>query len=191
MNQEIMDKTAFRKNRSERFVESLIVRMQDDKAFAAKLRRADNSATEYQSWEILASFNINLEKPWERLPYALIAAALAKAKIEKNGESGLGQALAHCYDDDSQKGSDSDAAKIKLRRLLSCESIEELCQILRPTLSLILSKQKSSRDLNFASLLEDLLNFYGETQRQRIKAKWAQNFYQTQNCNLQKKEVVE
>lgn len=151
------------------FVQFVISRCLQDNGTAAALRRADNPATEYQSWEVLAGFNIDLDKPWQRLPYATIAAAVAKAKLEHNGNAGIGRAIASCYDD----GNNSDQAKAKLRRLLACETVEEACRILRPLLSLIMNK--SNLKLDFSKLLEQLLRFHW--QAEQAKSQWAQDFY--------------
>jgi len=156
-------------SRGKAFVQSMLLRCQTDNALAAALRRADNPATEYQSWEYLAAFNIDLEKPWQRLPFACIAAAVARAKLESNGSAGIGRALAACYED----GNESDQAKARLRRLLACDSVEECCRILRPMFSLIDSKAKVT--LDYARLLDELLKFHWDSQQ--IKARWAQDFY--------------
>ncbi|SEI65432.1 CRISPR system Cascade subunit CasB [Allopseudospirillum japonicum] len=155
-----------------RFVEYVLKRQAEDNGFAAKLRRADNPATEYQSWEILAGFGVDLEKSWQRLPYCTLGAALAKAKPERDGTLGLGAAIAACYED----GAQSDQAKARLRRLLACTSIEELCQILRPVLALIASRGVK---LNFSLLLQQLLWFSGQGQ-ERVRTRWAQDFYHRQ-----------
>ncbi|OPX56962.1 CRISPR system Cascade subunit CasB [Oceanospirillum multiglobuliferum] len=152
-----------------RFVDYVLKRQAEDNGFSARLRRADNPATEYQSWEILASFGVDLEKSWQRLPYCTLGAALAKAKPERDGNLGLGSAIAACYEDKSQ----SDQAKSRLRRILACTSIEELCQILRPLLALIASRGVK---LNFSLLLQQLLWFSGEGQ-ERVRTRWAQDFY--------------
>lgn len=76
-------------DRAERFVNGVIEQCQEDKGLAARLRRADNPATEYQSWEFLASYGIDLEKEWQRLPFVIVAAALAKAKVKRNGNLSL------------------------------------------------------------------------------------------------------
>lgn len=157
-------------NRSLAFVTYIIEHIKIDKRMKAILKRADNQATEYKSWEYLAAF-INLEKDYERLPYATITAAIAKAEVTHNGSWGIGKAIAYCYDD----GNKNDQAKAKLRRLLACDSIKEVCRILRPIFSLM--RAKGIINLNFANLLQDLLNFNWENSRQRIKSHWAQDFY--------------
>lgn len=163
--------TLKKESRGQAFTRFIIDRMQDN-GIASALRRADNPNTEYQSWDTLAAFNIDLDKPWQRLPFASIACAIAKAKVEQNGDVKIGQAIARCYDD----GKDSDQAKAKLRRLLSCDSVEEACRILRPLFSLINAKGNSH--LNYAKLLDDLLWFNANSQR--IKSEWAQDFYHYQ-----------
>lgn len=155
-----------------RFVQVLIQRCQQDKGLAARLRRADNPSTEYQSWDFLASFGIDLEKPHQRLSYITVAAALAKAKLERNGSLKLGRAIADCYSD----GNQSDQAKAKLRRVLACDELPELCRVLRPVLALIDSRV--AQPLDFVDLLTQLRRFaYGGDSAQRVKAQWAQTFY--------------
>lgn len=157
-------------NKSQQFVKFIIELIHKDNGAAAALKRADNPATEYQSWEYLARLPfIDIDKNYERLPYATIACAMAKAKAEQNGSVRIGAAIAQCYDD----GNNSDQAKTKLRRLLACDSVEEICRVLRPLFSLIHSK--AGIQLDYADLLQDLYWFHNNNQR--VKSKWAQNFY--------------
>lgn len=156
-------------DRARAFVDYIIDRSQQDRGLAARLRRANNPATEYQSWETLARFGVNLEWAAQRLPYTTIAAAIAHAKPTINGSRHLGQALAQAYD----KGSDSEQAKAKLRRLLACNTTDEACRVLRPLLTLIFSK--TSNNLEYDRLLRQLLWFEHNTER--VRAQWAQEFY--------------
>lgn len=156
-------------SRDDSFVAGVIARCQQDKGLAARLRRADNPATEYQSWELLAAWGIDLERDAQRLPFATVAAAIARAKVGVNGSLTLGQAIAACYED----GNQSDQAKTRLRRLLACDEVAELCRLLRPVLTLV--ESRVGKPLDYVRLLRQLRRFpFAE---QAVKAQWAQEFY--------------
>lgn len=163
-------RTEKEKSRDQRFVETVMERCQQDKGMAARLRRADNPLTEYQSWELLGWFGVDLEKEYERLPFATIAAAIAKSKSEHNGSLTLGRAIAACYED----GRESNQAKARLRRLLACDELAEVCRILRPVLTLIDSK--GGQPLDYVRLLRQL-RFFTYESGLRTKTQWAQEFY--------------
>lgn len=160
------DTKTLKKRREQSFVEFVLARMEKDNAFGAALRRADNPATEYQSWEYLSAW-CDIDKDWDRQPFAAVAAAIARAKPASDGFLGIGKAIAACYED----GNRSDSAKSKLRRLLGCDSVKEVCVILRPLLSLIASRGVR---LGYGQLLNELV-YFGDGEK--IKAKWAVDFY--------------
>jgi CRISPR system Cascade subunit CasB len=162
--------------RNERFVNGVLQQCQQDKGLAARLRRADNLATEYQSWELLASYGIDLERDYKRLPFVTIAAAMAKSKAERNGSLTLGRAIAACYED----GRESSQAKARLRRLLACSDLTEASRILRSLFSLIDSK--AGQPLDFIRLLGQLRRF--SFNDQQVKAQWAQEFYGQPNAEV-------
>ena len=153
------------------FVEYIIEYLKEKNGVAnrsarAALSRADNPATEYQSWQYIAPF-ISLTDP-RRVAYALISSCIAKEQISEDGNCGIGQAICRCYED--KEGSKQ--AQAKLRRLLACTSREEAALVLRPLLSLIRSK---GIKLSYTKLLKDLVYFSSEL----TPAKWAQDFYST------------
>lgn len=152
--------------RGGRFVERALRRCAEDAGFAARLRRADNPDTEYQSWGDLANLGTNVEWDDERLPCALVGAALARLKTDGDGKADLGAALRACFDEQN-------AGEARLRRLLACERVDELCVVLRPLLRLMANK--SGKPLCHAALLDDMLSF--PNQGQRIKLRWARSFY--------------
>src|SRR5690554_2897561 len=162
--------TGKNKSREQRFVETVIERCEKDKGMAARLRRSDNPAMEYQSWELLGWFGVDLEKDYERLSFVTIAAAIAKSKSERNGSLTLGRAIAACYED----GRESNQAKARLRRLLACNDQAEACRLLRPVLTLIDSKV--GQPLDYVRLLRQL-RFFDFESGQRTKTQWAQEFY--------------
>lgn len=156
-------------DRCQAFISHVVSRMENDKAMGARLRRADNPATEYQSWEYLAPFGVNLEHARERRAFATVGAALARAKPSHDGTLGIGRAIASVYAD----GAANPQAKARLRRLLACASSEEACDVLRPLLQLIASRGAAmGAALRYAQLLRDLL-YFSEKTRER----WAQDFF--------------
>src|SRR3989339_92814 len=155
-----------KKSRCQIFVEVLLDRIKNDNAFGAALRRVDNTATESQSWEYLVHW-CDLDNARERRSFATIAAAIARVKPERDGYLGIGKAITLCYDD----GNKSDSAKSKLRRLLACDSVEEVCITLRPLLSLIVSR---GVHLCYGQLLNELI-YFGDGEK--VKVRWAIDFY--------------
>jgi CRISPR system Cascade subunit CasB len=159
-----MESTTTKVSRGKKFASFVIERVKKDAGFGAALRRADNPATEYQSWEHLAKW-CDLEKSRERHAFATIAASIARGKPKQDGSLGIGRAIAMCYKEDNQ----SDPAKAKLRRLLACDSTEEACSTLRSVLSLVLSR---GQKVDHGSLLDDLLLL-----NEKVKVRWANDFY--------------
>ncbi|MEY0242509.1 type I-E CRISPR-associated protein Cse2/CasB [Providencia rettgeri] len=169
-----------KQTKEQSFINFVIDRCKKDKGFAAKLRRADNPATEYQSWEILGPW-VDLDNKFQRLPYATIGAAMTRVKLDTNGTIGLGKAIALAY---AEKGATnySDQAKARLRRLLACNDIDEACRVIRPILSLVQSKV--IQPLDYAKLLGELC-YFGE----KTKIRWAQDFYAQRSSEKQEVNV--
>lgn len=159
-------------SREEDFVNNVIENCQKDPGLAASLRRADNPATEYQSWGFLVEHGVDIERAEEYLPFVIVAAAIARTKAKKNGSVPLGRALAQCYSGHRNSDAKSDPAKARLLRLLACESLNELCRLLRPVMTLIESRGVA---LDYVHLLKQLRRFSRYTQQ--VKAQWAQEFY--------------
>ncbi|MCR5124453.1 MAG: type I-E CRISPR-associated protein Cse2/CasB [Treponema sp.] len=150
-------------------VQKVFLRMKNDTAFRAALKRADNPATEYKSWEYLADYKVDLDKDYIRLPYATVFAAMAKSGMENDGIYGLGQALCAAY----EWKKESEPARSKLRRIIACSDVAELCSVLRSVLQFIASKNVP---VCYQQLLNDLI-YFGDGEK--VKSKWAQQFYGT------------
>jgi CRISPR system Cascade subunit CasB len=148
----------------------VIARCKKDSAFRAALKKADNTDTEYQSWEYLAEYGVNLEFEDSRYPYTTVFAAAARSDKSSDGNLRLGQALFEAYGRDSG----SEPARARLRRILACDSTSEVCTILRPVLRLITSKGAA---VSHGLLLRDLKYF--NNHQEQTKASWAQQFFGT------------
>lgn len=174
------EQTIKKMSRGEKFIDYIRSITASNNAKAAALKRADNPALEYQSWEILNNFGVDLTNQQERSIFCLISAAAAKAKIKSDGSFGIGSAIANCY------ASKSEQASAKLRRLIACESLDELCLVLRPLLQFILSQLGNG--LNYGRLLDELLQFQWDPLK--VKARWAQNFYH-QKASKEEEDVCQ
>lgn len=160
------------KTRAERFVDQLVLRSAD-KGLMAKFKKADTLESEHECWGYLVGFGVDLEKPWERIPYSMIGAAVARADLEKDGCYGLGQSLADCFENIKVDGVMTNSGEGRLKSLLACSSTEDVCQVLRPLLRFI--NGKTSKPLCHGRLLHDLVYF--EKSEDRIKRRWAMEFY--------------
>lgn len=168
------------------FVEYVFKRKKDDTGFAAKLRRCDNRDTEYYAYEILSKF-IDMQKDSQRLPYALIGAAICKDNSTIDGEDNLGTSLAKClkakwdaenkWERMSEKERDDKIRQgsLRMRRLLDCDSIDEICLILRQIITYIQSNMPGS--LSYSQLLADI-NGFDSLNSNSIKRKWATQFFE-------------
>lgn len=162
------------------FVENVIRKAGEDAGYAAKLKRGDNPDTEYYAYEILANY-VDLRNDNKRISYALVGAAICRAKPRKEGEAGIGAALAKCYAENRDQGN------LRMRRLLSCDNIGEACGILRQILTLVQSRYPEL--LSYTRLLEDLDKFgKSDWHRNKVKQDWAMDFYAVSPPPESKKE---
>lgn len=162
--------------KSEQFVDFVLekIHKRGDKGFAAKLKKADNETTEYQSWEILSQW-ADLEDEKARRAYGLIGACLARGKKPTDGTLGLGSALHAVSQEKQEAGAAEDSsAAARLRRILACKDSLELIDILRPLLHFLESKEIN---ISKARLLDEILWFNNDSSRERTRTRWAREFY--------------
>ena len=158
------------KSRADLFVEEVFARKENDKAYRARLRAAVNPLREWNAWGDIAQY-VNLQDASRRRLFLTIGAAIAWSNETQNGDSSLGKALQKSWQD---KGTDKASPSMqRLRRLLACTSSDSVCQVIRPLLKLISSRQAAK--LNYAELLKQLLIF--DQYSDSVKARWAQDYF--------------
>ena len=152
------------------FVDYVFKLIAEDKGIRADLRRADNPSFEWKVWPVIQQFiKDDIGIKGKRRAYALVAAAIAKSGMNENGNIGLGRAF-HILEE--EKGAvDPDNFPSRMARLLSCDSQEELEDVMRPVLSLMLSK---GLRLDFKSLLDDLVYF--NLRKDEVRIGWAKDY---------------
>lgn len=168
------------------FVDSVFRRKEEDSGFRSRMRGAGSAVRETAVWGDLAPF-CNLENESLRAAYVLVGSSVAFEDKDGNGAQSFGRLLSLTWGDekdakllDDKKQAQHPAAA-RLRRLLVCRDVPELCRVLRPCLRLIRSRRPG--ELDYAQLLDDLLRFPFDPDK--VKARWVMDFH---HSVLDKKE---
>ena len=82
------------------FVAEALRRCSSDTSYRAALQRADNPDTAAFAWEYLVKW-CDITKDHDRLPFALIGAAIAREKPASNGNKNLGELFRACCKDEN------------------------------------------------------------------------------------------
>ncbi len=138
-----------------------------DNGAIARLKRAYSRDQAPQAWDILFRLNI---PPRDFAACLMVGAAMCRRGEASDGKASLGLALASCYED-----KEKEQGGLRLRRLLSCTSSEELRLILRPMLGFI--DARARKKLCYARLLHDILKFGNPNLQEPIKLCWAKDFW--------------
>ena len=159
-------------SQSNDFVSYVFSIIASDKGARADFRRADNDAYEWRIWPYLSRFIADLDEDvYRRRVYALIGSAIAKSRSDEDGQVPFGMAFRKLSKDNG--GAGKDRFPPRLMRILSADGMEELIDISRPLLSYMCSE---GIRLDFSRLLDDFLSFRFPVARQKVKARWAQEY---------------
>ncbi|MDD3694478.1 MAG: type I-E CRISPR-associated protein Cse2/CasB [Lentisphaeria bacterium] len=154
------------KSLQQRFVEYALARVQEDSAFRAALRRADNPNTESAAWQYVLPF-CDLNNSIERRAFCLIGAAIAKEMPSEDGTLSLGAALRSVCEGESEEELNREASR--LRRLLACNSRGELLQQLGHQIRFLQSRRAA---LSYSRTLADMLYW-----NERTRIAWTRDFF--------------
>lgn len=160
------------------FAEYIFSRKEKDSGFRACLKQAASDSLEWKSWTIIQRFVPDLSNENERKAFVLIGSSIAKSHAKSNGNIGLGKAFAIA----SKKSGENDEFPPRFMRVLSCTSISELIDVLRPSLSFLDSKMIP---LDYGEILSDVLRFkYGEDAIIDVKAHWTADFLSKEDTDV-------
>lgn len=162
------------KRKYEKFVEYIFQKRQIDTGFKSRMRNSMNPLKETSAWGDI-SFYCDLTNENDRKIYLLIGSAIADDKAVENGANTLGRAIAQAWRGDDGKivQDEKGPSAMRIRRLLACRTVDQLCSTLRPLLRLIRSREVPT--LDYALLLKELISF--KFNAEPVKARWAKSFY--------------
>lgn len=163
-----------KKKRNSAFVDYIYKLCSKDKGLAANLRRADLKDQNSIVFSVLCGFGLDITKDAQFIPYCLITAAIARNKNyeDRTNELSFIKAMASVEKNGNSHQEKEDA---RFRRLLSCNDLKSLTLIFRHVMGFVQSR--TTANINYSELLDDLCSFNYEESRQRVKRKWANQFY--------------
>lgn len=141
-----------------------------DRGYLSVMRMADHPRLRYRVFGTLARNGIRLEQCYS-LPYTVLGASIARVKLTQDGELSLGKALRLAF---GENKAEDPSVQTRLRRLIACDSSQELCQILPSVLRLIESRLEN-KHLCYRKLYELIALF--DVDLQRGRSLLVQGFY--------------
>ena len=151
----------------------------EDRGMLAALRRGFSEATEQYAWPYLAPY-CPMTDPKQRTIWLTVAAAkatLAPDGLDRAGlgVGNLGATMRHlAIGDGKQKADDALASfEARFRRLLTCQTVEELCKHL---VGVIRAASAKSKPVDLKKLFWDLQTWEDRSQRD-VRVEWAQGYW--------------
>jgi len=152
--------------RAERFITALR-RAKDDRGKMAALRRGLSRQNRIDAWPVIADLGGDIENP-----IFGIVAALYATHPEEDDSANFGATCRHIALKDSSDGQLPESHQRRFRRLIACDSAEELGEHLRAWMRLAVSKGAA---VNYQRLFTDL--WYWAWHADDIRVRWATEFW--------------
>ncbi|MCI0541714.1 MAG: type I-E CRISPR-associated protein Cse2/CasB [Verrucomicrobiales bacterium] len=152
--------------RAERFVAGLR-RVREDRGKMAALRRSLSSRNQMDAWPVIADLGGDIERPL----YAAIAALYA-THPEEIDTANFGATCRQIALKDSSDGKLPESYERRFRRLIACDTAQQLGDHLRAWIRLASSK---GAGVNYERLFTDLWNW--DRYANDIRVRWASEFW--------------
>jgi len=151
----------------------------EDRGMLAALRRGLSEATEQYAWPYIAP-HCPMTDPKQRAIWLTVAGAAATLEPLGLAKSGLGvgnlgATMRHlALGDGKQKADDALASfEARFRRLLTCQTVEELCKHL---VGVIRAAAAKTKPVDLKKLFWDLQTWEDRNQRD-VRVEWAQGYW--------------
>lgn len=139
----------------------------DDRGLMADLRRGFNPDTEHKAWPYVADW-CDLTRSRQRHVHMTVMAAFAYHPRHDESAGNLGRTLRKIAM--VEGGKDGLASfETRFRRLLVCDSLEELCRLLGPVIRAAAAKGVT---INYVELFKDLTYWSSP-----VKLRWASGYW--------------
>ena len=160
----------------------------DDRGHLAKLRRGLSDTTQEQAWPLVVPWCSRFEDETNRKVWCTVggaAALLFASNLGTEQYQSLGSVMQEiATGTDQQNGIKSYEAKF--RRILNSPDTIDLCDL---AVGIIYTAEKKSININCKTLFWDLLEWDDPDKREKIRVRWARDFYRISESET--KEIVQ
>lgn len=162
-----MSTTIDTNSRAERFLERLR-KIQNDRGKMAALRRGLSEATKREAWPVIAGLGEDIENR----AAITVAALFAEHPVEAANARSLGQTCRSIATNNGQSSDIPDSFDKRFRRLIACDTAEEVAGQLSAWVRLAKSRGVG---MNYQELFNDLAYWHLDADRKRVR--WARDFW--------------
>ncbi len=151
------------------FVNYIFKNKENDSAFRAAMKNAAKENLEWKAWPYIERFIGDITNKDKRHIYAIVGEAVAKSHRNSNGTLSFGRAMRTVENDEGGE----DSYSPRMARILSYDDLDDLLDVFKQVLAFL-----DSRDVNldYSSVLDDLLKAKFENNREQLKARWASDY---------------
>ncbi len=154
------------------FVNYVFENKEKDSALRSALKNATKENLEWRAWPYIERFIGNINNTDKRHIFALVGESIAKSKNKSNGKLSFGRAM-FVVQNPARDGKDTDYSP-RMTRVLSFDDLDDLLDVFKQLLPFLDSHDIS---LDYASILDDLLMARFEENYEKLKAKWASDYF--------------
>lgn len=130
----------------------------------AEIKKGVSAATRSYAWPHIAPY-CNITNKDEEVVLSSIAAMLAIAGGKTFNVGNFGASMCNYI----KTGGNQNPCDSRMQRFLRTRTSDELCQIIVPTIRMLLQK---GEQINFTKLMEDIINWNDD-----VKRNWARAYY--------------
>lgn len=151
------------------YVNYIFKNKEKDVALCVAMKNATKENLEWKAWPYIENFIKDINNSNKRHIFAIVGEAIAKSHMDNNGTMSFGKAMRAV---ESEKDKDVPYSP-RMARILSFDDLDDLLDVFRQVLSFLGSKDIS---LDYAAVLDDLLQASFENDHEKLKARWASDY---------------
>ena len=167
----------------DKFLEEVLAR-KEDRGFLAELKCGTNENLQARAWPHIAHQGFDFTDTAKRkiwLTIGGLTALLVNSELVTSDWSTIGTVMRKIKGGDSKSNENGlKTYEAKFRRVLNCSDSNELCDVV---ISIVRTAERKNIKVNCRQLFWDLCDWDNEVKREKVRVRWARDFYGVINNN--------